>query len=281
MPLNSAHVDLLLQYALLVAGENDEVNERALGPIHLIKYVYLGDLAFAPRNAGDTYTGADWRFHKFGPWSQEVYERIHSALAGIGATHRALPSQYEGKEDWIRWTMRDSQLLQDRERALPGAILLRLQPQIRKFGADTPALLDYVYRTPPMLSAAPGEHLDFAVGSRSTVIARQTFDHAKLSTESSLDIETLDSALAEASTVSRERRSLRYRLSALRDRADRDKNSRHLVDPVKNPRYDEVYREGVAWLEGLAGEPLPEGVMTVQFDDSVWKSSTRKGDDVS
>ena len=39
-------VDLLIQYALAVAGQND-FGERELGPIHLLKYVYLGDLAHA------------------------------------------------------------------------------------------------------------------------------------------------------------------------------------------------------------------------------------------
>ena len=67
-----SHIDLLLQYALLVAGEEDEHTDRQLGPIHLIKYVYLSDLAFAERNDGKTFTGVNWQFYKFGPWSQAV-----------------------------------------------------------------------------------------------------------------------------------------------------------------------------------------------------------------
>lgn len=280
MPLIPEHVDRLLQYALLVAGENDELRERALGPIHLIKYVYLGDLAFARRNAGETYTGADWRFHKFGPWSQQVNERVAPALAGIGATCRSLPSQYEGKEDWTRWSMTDPHLLREREQTLPGAISLRLRQEIRQLGADTPVLLDYVYRTPPMLSAAPGERLDFSLGLKPTTRAVQTFDNAAALRDSSFDSESPHSS-AEAAVVSRERQSLRDRLAALSKRAGFDRDARHLFDPVKHPRYDEVFRDGLAWLDSLAGESLTEGEKTAQFDDSVWKSSTRKGDDVS
>ena len=47
MPVAPSRVDLLLQYALLVAGEQDEFLDRQLGPIHLIKYVYLADLFHA------------------------------------------------------------------------------------------------------------------------------------------------------------------------------------------------------------------------------------------
>jgi hypothetical protein len=37
-------VDLLLKYILAIAGREDYGN-REVGPIHLIKYVYLADLA--------------------------------------------------------------------------------------------------------------------------------------------------------------------------------------------------------------------------------------------
>ncbi len=57
MPVAPSRVDLLLQYALLVAGEQDEFLDRQLGPIHLIKYVYLADLFHAKRNNGVTFTG--------------------------------------------------------------------------------------------------------------------------------------------------------------------------------------------------------------------------------
>ena len=46
MALNYKRLDFLLQYILAVAGQNDPY-ERELGMIHLIKYTYLADLAYA------------------------------------------------------------------------------------------------------------------------------------------------------------------------------------------------------------------------------------------
>ena len=80
MSADPSRVDLLLQYTLLVSGEQDEFLDRQLGPIHLVKYVYLADLFHAKRNNGVTFTGIEWKFYKFGPWSQAVHERIELAL---------------------------------------------------------------------------------------------------------------------------------------------------------------------------------------------------------
>ncbi|MCK1859649.1 hypothetical protein MXE00_14905, partial [Legionella pneumophila] len=85
MPLNTENVDLIIQYSILAAGDEDEYLDRQLGPIHIIKYVYLADLYYAKFNTGQTFTGADWSFYKFGPWSQEVNIRIEPALQAIHA----------------------------------------------------------------------------------------------------------------------------------------------------------------------------------------------------
>jgi hypothetical protein len=45
-----------LKYILAAAGQEDYGN-REVGPIHLINYVYLADLAFAERHGGETFTG--------------------------------------------------------------------------------------------------------------------------------------------------------------------------------------------------------------------------------
>ena len=70
-------VEKILKYILAAAGQEDP-GQREVGPIHLIKYVYLADLIFAEKHEGETYTGAPWRFHHFGPWSPKVYSRIES-----------------------------------------------------------------------------------------------------------------------------------------------------------------------------------------------------------
>lgn len=274
-------VDLLIQYALLVAGESDESAERELGPIHLIKYVYLGDLAHARRFSGQSFTGVQWQFFKFGPWAAVVNERVQPALQAMGANVRTIPSRFEGKEDWSRWSMSDKYLLESRERTVPAAITLRLRPEIRRFGGDTAALLDHVYRTGPMLNAAPGEHLDLsseAAGSL-TVGPIKTYDHAlsaplRVSEDWAEGARLYDPDHAQKQAA----RTLKEKIAALRNQ--NRATPRSLTNPVKSPRYDDVYRRGVAWLDSLAGEQVEPGEYVAQFDDSVWKSPTRKIDDV-
>jgi hypothetical protein len=46
-------VDLLLKYILAAAGQED-LGQREVGPIHLVKYVYLADPAFAEKMLAKT-----------------------------------------------------------------------------------------------------------------------------------------------------------------------------------------------------------------------------------
>jgi hypothetical protein len=225
--------------------------------------VYLGDLAHARRYQGRTFTGIAWQFYKFGPWAQEVNERVQPALLSIGANVRTFESNFEGKEDWVRWSLRDDQLLHQRERTLPPCVTLHLRPEIRKFGKDTPSLLDYVYRTPPMLSAAPHEYLDFAAVAQQVAI-----DESPAPT------------LRAENLSAKKKKGFKERIAALQQ-SRKHRVSKKLINPVRNPRYDAVYQEGLAWLDELAGEPLEPGEKIAEFSDTVWKSSTRKGGDVS
>ena len=84
-------VNLLLKYILAAAGQEDP-GDREIGPIHLIKYVYLADLIFAEKHGGKTFTGAPWRFHHFGPWSPEVFSRIEPVITEVGVLVRQIPS---------------------------------------------------------------------------------------------------------------------------------------------------------------------------------------------
>ena len=134
---DSSRIDLVLQYALLVAGEQDEKFDRQLGPIHLLKYVYLADLYHAEKHEGTTYTGIKWRFYKFGPWSQSVNERIEPSLSAIGADKKSNPSSYEENQEQIRWSLQDEHLLREREQQLPPAITFHLRRNVLNFGKDT------------------------------------------------------------------------------------------------------------------------------------------------
>jgi hypothetical protein len=264
MSADLSRVDALLQYSLLVAGEKDEPFERQLGPIHLIKYVYLADMFHAMGHNGSIYTGIEWKFHKFGPWSQSVNERIEPALRVINAEQRIFESNYEEKDDWTRWMLRDERTLHEKETEIPSAITIHLRRMVLKFGKETPGLLHYVYSTKPMLNAAPNEFLDF----QSVVIEGKT----SVEGTKELKIDSLSN---------KKKKKLKENMRGLQERQkQRTKKNVGLINPVKKPRYDDIYSDGIAWLDGLAGVRILDGEQIVEFSDDIWKSDARKGEDV-
>lgn len=261
MPVNTEQIDTILQYALLVAGSLDNRIERGLGPIHLIKYVYLADLAFAEHHQGKTLTGVRWQFHKFGPWSQEVNARIEGALNQIYATRMEFKSDY-GKDDWYRWCIECGDLLEEKERQVPLMARLRLSKEISKFSNDTPSLLDHVYKTEPMLSAKPGEYLNFesVYSDTRSILAPEPTKYSLLSMK--------------------KKKHLANRMMELKQ-SKKVEQKRMLVCPVADPRYDDVYDQGVRWLDSLAGPEFSDMTLDAHFSDDVWNSMTRKGYDLS
>ena len=158
---NMSRIDKLIQFALSAAGQEDDMRDRELGPIHLIKYLYLADLVYAERHNGKTYTGIQWKFHNFGPWSYEAYQRIEPALQRVGAREKTIPSQYDG--DFVRWSLRDDHIFRQLQDELPFVLTHTLQKYVHQFTGTTEDLLHFVYNTRPMLQAKPGEVLDFTL----------------------------------------------------------------------------------------------------------------------
>ena len=159
--IDDKKIDLIIQFALLVAGQEDDFFSRKLGPIHLLKYVYLADVYYAEKHVGETFTDTDWVFFNFGPWSPYVHSRIEPSLQYIRAEKDNFESKYGG--DVTRWYKTDDDLLSRCRRSLPSEITVRLKNDVHKYLTDTPSLLDYVYKTKPMLVAAPSSRLDFTV----------------------------------------------------------------------------------------------------------------------
>ena len=131
MSFDSSRADLIIQYALLLAGEEDESFDRQLGPIHLIKYVYLADLAYARGFGGKSFTGAAWRFHDFGPWDTAVFLRVEPAARAVQAEQLTFQSDY-GEKDWVRYRLRDTEKLDEIERAVPAAIKVHLRREVHE-----------------------------------------------------------------------------------------------------------------------------------------------------
>ncbi|HHF7344411.1 TPA: hypothetical protein ACPSKB_000816 [Legionella feeleii] len=263
MPLNVKNIDLLIQFSILAAGEEDDPMDRQLGPIHIIKYVYLADLYYSKFNHGETYSGADWSFYKFGPWSQEVHARIEPALSIIHANKKSFTSDFEDKEDWVRWDLQDDDLFLEKQKQLPSGLASNLKQVIHKFGKDTPSLLDFVYKTTPMLHAAPNERLNFSL-------------------EILESHQIVKPPMEPKERTKKEDKKFKQEMKILREKYQKNKIKKaNLINPVPFPRYDEVYAKGIEWLDSLAGVPFISTEIDVEFSSEVWKSSSRRNDDFS
>jgi len=254
-------VDLVLQYALLRAGEEESFANRDLGPIHLLKYVYLADLAHAKAHNGETFTGTTWKFHHFGPWAADVHQRIEPALRAIQAQRQEFGSDYEDRANWIRWSKTDERLLNERQKTIPFEIRSYLDGWVHKFKKDTPALLDHVYRTAPMLSAAPGTTLDFSL--------EPPFTRA-----------VATSAPSTSARTARQLKKLKEAAKEMRLKHMQRSTTENRFVPKAAPE-DDVYEAGIAWLDGLSGEQFQPKRMTAEFSSDVWDSPARRSDDLS
>jgi len=263
--MDIANIDKILQYALLAAGREDDPFDRQLGPIHLIKYVYLADLAYAKEYDGQTFTGVKWQFYKFGPWAQVVNGRIESSLTEIGAEKKTFPSDYEDRDEWFRWRAVYDESAKILERELPIIITSSVKRNVHRFGKDTPELLAYVYSTQPMRSAAPNEYLDFLHLRK---IRKSIIEEPQ---------ELVKKMSVKKKRILKEKRDNLRALAAKKLAAKRRKS---LVKPHKPPRYDDVYFEGLTWLDSLAGEKMAEGESEAVFSDSIWKSAARRDENV-
>jgi hypothetical protein len=264
MDLNKIRV--LLKYALSVAGLEDPGNQE-LGPIHLIKYVYLGDLAYAEAHGGETFTKVPWTFYHYGPWSLEVFKQIDEVITEIGAETQPLASQ-KFDSDSVRYKIHDEDLFEQLERQLPVEITRAIKGVVHKFGNDTSSLLHYVYNTAPMLCTAPNEPLSF-----------------NLPKDSHTPYEIIEEVSNEKTPAlsSKAQKNRKRQLELLKEQVRKklkERTQQRLVSPTPGPRYDEVFFSGQSWLDGLAGRPIESSEGEISISDNVWKSPARCDPDV-
>jgi len=258
--MNAERVDLLIQYALALAAEKEPF-ERELGPIHLLKYVYLGDLAYASRNGGATFTGADWKFFKFGPWSNAVHDRIRPAVQGLRTDERRFDfTDDEGDEgQGVRWKLasRPDPLIEEIEKQIPGLLASAMRRAVREFGADTPGLLHHVYRTRPMLHAAPLDMLDF---SRAVPEPIPQFEKPQ-------------------ELTAKQKKKLRAAIQAAKEQRSAKAKRRYVT--IETSIYDDVFAKGVESLDRDGGDELVEFKgTTIAFSDEIWRSKGRHDDGI-
>ncbi len=252
-------IDSIYQYSLLVAGDSSDHALSKLGPIHLLKYLYLADLEYSKRN-GSSYTGLQWQFFNFGPWSQIAHKRIEHSMSAINATKHTFASQYT-EDDFFRFEKRDSEKLKRLERDLPPLITRKLKSLIKEFGSLTPDLLDFVYKTEPMLNASPNEMLDLSVQPTEKYLSKE--ENLTLSVESKLS--------------NKRHKNIRNELKELKQKLAGFCNANELVNPTPEAKYDNIYFEGLAMLEAMDIPNFNQKEITIEFNDLIWKSDARKG----
>lgn len=254
--MDTRKVDLIIQYALAVASEAEDYRERELGPIHLLKYVYLADLGHA-QSEGSSFTGADWRFHHFGPWSSAIHNRIAPAAQAIHASERRFPSRFK-EDDAVRWRVQDQNLAEKLESKLPWSVARSVKQAVHKHHNDTTALLHEVYRTAPMLNAAPEEILDLNLPKEPPEKVQEATSLPVLSKNKVKKLQAL-----------------------VKKRLEENRQTRSLVAPDPPPRYDEVFARGQEWLDSQAGEPVQVARGRIRFSNDVWKSPGRRDPEIS
>lgn len=149
----------LIRYIVWYATQQD----TRLTTNRLVKFVYLADLYFARIKKGQTLTGLPWRFVHYGPYCGEVWRAIHQAAEDGLICKKSYESNFADFGEYDLFWCPGIEAGELGEQIHIG-VLGQLQNAIRKFGDDTPQLLDYVYfETEPMKNVRKGDLLDFSL----------------------------------------------------------------------------------------------------------------------
>lgn len=260
--MNTQRVDALLAYILFEAQKSDDFREQSLGPIHFLKYVYLADLAYAEKHNGETYTGVHWQFFHYGPWDRELWLYIEPSLATAGVLATKFPSDFSSKE-CVRWICDAEHKVKSVAMSLSIELQGIIARLVRRFSNNTPELLNYTYNTPPMLKAAPREHLDFSPSGWRIDSSDNAFTRIKAPELTHRERKKINLWKENASKILR---------AKIAEKIAQNKKQHHTSDAL----YDNVYLEGIAFLNAdMMQEPLQEGNVEVSIDNNVWKSRAR------
>ncbi len=257
----------MLEFALAVAAQQDDYRDRELGPIHLIKYVYIADLAFAERNKGQTFTGIPWRFYHFGPWANEVHERIPLVVLACGAETTVFENRHIDS-DTVRYRLKNSNRADELERLLDPAIVRALKSSVKEFGKDTGELLNQVYLTAPMLHAAPNEILDFATAALPPRVPQV-----------SVSQEPEPLRLSEKNEKRRKKalEELRSKVALKLE----ERRARRSPPQAIPPRYDSLFFEGVSAFDNDFDEAIVRTTGVATVGEGMWTAPSRSESDVS
>jgi hypothetical protein len=138
-------------------------NEMDLTTLRLVKFLYLADLFYARSHSGKILTNFPWSFIYYGPYCSEAWTAIqHAERIGV-ICKRVYDSKFSEDETYSIFYCSKDIDLDEIENIIPLEVLMPLKAAIKKYGEDTPMLLDHVYfETEPMEDARKGEILDFS-----------------------------------------------------------------------------------------------------------------------
>jgi hypothetical protein len=194
-----------------------------------------------------------------------VYKRIEPVVHSLGANEVRRPSKFSDDDD-VRWKLLDDEgsldeLIRELERKLPLDSQLAIRRSIKLFGGNTSDLLHFVYRTPPILRAAPNDLLDFSVAQNPAKQANAEVGEV------------------EREPTYKEQKRQKERLSAGREKVAKrleEVRARRLQSKTtpKSPS-DEEYAEVANWLDEIAGGSMRPIEGEIEFSDAIWKSPGR------
>ena len=117
-----------------------------------------------------------------------------------------------------------------------------------------------------MVNAAPGEYLDFNILRNEPVSE-----------------DRVQPGIASKELTVRQKKKRKSALSDLKKRinARLDEKQKRRIACAAPPRYDEVFFNGIEWLNSSSDEPLDSGEYTAVISDEMWKSKARYDPDLS
>lgn len=148
----------LIKYIVWYATQHDQ----KLTTVRVVKFLYLSDLYYARSHKGKTLTGWPWAFVYYGPYCNEAMKAIDNVVFAGVICRETFASKFPDSKDYNLFTCNDPDA-KSLEDELPIEMLSQLKEDIKRYGEDTAALLDYVYfDTEPMADAKKEELLDFS-----------------------------------------------------------------------------------------------------------------------
>jgi uncharacterized protein YwgA len=210
------------EIALAILSRVQERNS-SVNKTKLLKLLYLADIEHF-RSSGTTLTGFEWKFHFYGPWSQE-FDSLLEILENQALI--SLDAWSAGGREGSRIRLNDGRDLNKVIRNTDE--FFRVQHQIDCWADRAlPELLDYVYfETEPMAAANSGDVLNFTNVSREPP---KLYKRAKTSKH--------PEAL----------RRLKLKMQAFRKQLDLRREES--LQGFRKPIFDDVYTSALAELDG-------------------------------